>query len=799
MAQRTVDSENDESATAVAESKKMGIERVAVIGSGVMGAGIAAHCANAGCEVLLLDIVPKGAENRDELASGAIYRMLKSNPEMLMHKDSVERISAGNIEDDLPRLKEFDWVVEVIIENLEIKRNLYVNLAEHLGARTILSSNTSTLPRSALTHGMPHDIASRFLITHFFNPPRYLPLLEVVAGPEVDDDVLNRFTEFADMGLGKRVTMCNDTPGFIGNRLGVYFVQRAIVATLDHGFSVEQADAMLGRPIGLPKTAVFGLMDLVGIDLIPHVMESMLAHLQPDDPFHSIAGAGDDVIRAMIEEGYTGRKGKGGFYRLNTDDGGRVKEARDLNTGEYQKANRKASFASAKMAKQGLDRLLDHHDAGAAFVADVLLDTLAYAAYLVPEVSDDITAIDGAMKVGYSWKRGPFEIIDSLGAVDVVARLEARGTQIPPFLALAAKEGGFYHIEDGEIHRLTPEGESVQVIRPASTLTVADLKRRGKAISRNPSASLWDAGDGVLLIEYHSKMNAMDPMSLEIILEAVDLAEMAGWKGILVANDAKNFSAGANLGLALFAANLAAWKEVEDFIALGQEAYQALKYAEVPVVAASTGICVGGGCEILLHCDAVQAHSESYIGLVEVGVGIVPGWGGCKEMLARLRDFGIASRGPMGPVMKAFEMIGTAQVAKSAEQAREMGFLRPTDRVTMNRDRLLADAKSRLLELAVDYQPPEPHTYHLPGPTGKAALEMAVRDLARSGKATPHDIVVTGELAHILSGGETDILDELSEDDILEMELAGISKLSRNEASLARMEHMVSKGKPLRN
>ncbi len=785
-----------------ASTKPLGIERVAVIGSGVMGAGIAAHCANAGCEVMLLDIVPDGASgesDRNALAEGAIAKMLKSDPEMLMHKSYAKRITAGNIEDHLPLLKGYDWVVEVIIENLEIKKKLYANLAEHLGLNTILSSNTSTLPRSALTHSMPHDIASRFLITHFFNPPRYLPLLEVVAGPEVDDAVVARFAEFGDVHLGKRVTFCNDTPGFIGNRLGVFFVQRAIKATLDHGFTVEQADAMLGRPIGLPKTGVFALMDLVGIDLIPHVMESMLAHLTPEDPFHEIAGAGGDIIRSMIADGYTGRKGKGGFYRLNTEGGTRVKEARDLATGEYAKANRKAAFPSAKMAKQGLDRLLDHHDAGAAFVNEVLLDTFCYAANLVPEVTEDISDIDGAMRVGYNWKRGPFEMMDAIGAASIVERLEAAGKSVPEFIATAAENGGFYTTEAGEINRLTPSGERAQVERGPDTLTVADLKRRGKPLQRNASASIWDAGDEVLLIEYHSKMNAMDPLSMEIVLAAVDMAEFGDWRGILIANDSKNFCAGANLGLALFAANLAAWTEVEEFISLGQEAYQALKYAEVPVVAASTGICVGGGAEVLLHCDAVQAHAESYIGLVEVGVGIVPGWGGCKEMLARLRDYKIAPGGPMGPIMKAFEIIGTAQVAKSAEQARRLGFLRPTDRVTMNRDRLLADAKATLLELAPDYEPPEPHTYNLPGPTAKVALEMAVADLARSGQATPHDVVVTAELAHILSGGDTDILDELSEDEILAMELAAISKLSRDEATLARMESMVQTGKPLRN
>jgi 3-hydroxyacyl-CoA dehydrogenase len=775
------------------------IERVAVIGSGVMGAGIAAHCANAGCDVLLLDIVPNGASNRNVLAAGAIKKMFKSNPEMLMHKSYAKRITAGNIDDDLPLLKNYDWVVEVIIENLEIKQSLYQKLAEHIGSKTILSSNTSTLPRSALIEGMDSDLASRFLITHFFNPPRYLPLLEVVSGDDVDESVVSQFSEFALVQLGKRVTHCNDTPGFIGNRLGVYFIQRSIKATLDHGLTVEQADAMLGRPIGLPKTAVFGLMDLVGIDLIPHVMSSMLTHLQSDDPFHQIAGSGDQIVRDMLADGYTGRKGKGGFYRLNREGGAKIKEARNLITGEYATANRKAAFASAKMAKQGITRMLDHDDEGSVFVAEILLDTLSYAAYLVPEVTDDIYAIDGAMKVGYNWKKGPFEMIDSIGAAEVVKRLQALGRSVPEFLQIGADKGSFYSIEDGEIHRLSPSGEVVQVSRPSETLTVADLKRRGKPIQRNASASIWDAGDEVLLVEYHSKMNAMDPLSMEILLTAVDMAEYGDWKGILIANDSNNFCAGANLGLALFGANLAAWKDVEDFIALGQEAYQALKYTEVPVVAASTGVCVGGGAEVLLHCDAVQAHSESYVGLVEVGVGIVPGWGGCKEMLARLSAFGIAPNGPMGAVMKAFEMIGTAQIAKSAEQARRMGFLRPDDRVSMNRDLLLADAKARVLELADDYTPPEPHTYHLPGATGRAALDMAVSDLSRSGQATPHDVIVTGELANILTGGDTDMLDELSEDDILAMELAAISKLSRNVATLARMEHMVQTGKPLRN
>ena len=775
------------------------IDKVAVIGSGVMGAGIAAHCANAGCEVLLLDIVQEESQDRSSVARNAIKMMHKANPEMLMHKRNAKRITPGNIEDDLHLLKDYDWVVEVIIENLEIKRNLYSKLSDYIGSNTILSSNTSTIPRSELVSELPEDISSRFLITHFFNPPRYLPLLEVVTSSEVNDDVVSRFCNFADRRLGKRVTMCNDRPGFIGNRLGVYFVQRAIKATLEHGLSVEQADAMLGRPIGLPKTGVFALMDLIGIDLIPKVGQSLQSRLNQEDPFHKITGPGEDIIMSMIEEGYTGRKGKGGFYRLNRDDGKKVKEARDLSSGEYRKANRRAAFPSAKMGKRGLSALMDCDDDGARFVTDVLLDALAYAAFIVPDVSDDIYSIDGAMKVGYNWKKGPFEMMDSIGVPSMVKRLKETGREVPKFLSQAQQKGSFYSIEDGEIMRLSSSGEMVVVERPEETLNVADLKRRGKPLKRNGSASIWDMGDEVLLVEYHTKMNAMDPMNIEMLVNAVDIAESEGFKGIVIGNDASNFCAGANLGLALFAANLGAWKDLEDFITLGQETYQTLKYCDVPVVAASAGLCLGGGAEVLMHCDAVQAHAESYIGLVEVGVGVVPAWGGCKELLGRLVEYGLVTNGPMGAAMKAFETIGTAQVAKSAEQASSLGFLAPSDQITMNRDRLLADAKGKVLELHEDYTPPEPRTYALPGPTGMAALSLALNDLSLSGQATPHDVVVATKLAKILTGGDSDITETLEEDDILSMEKDTFANLLKNLDTLDRVQHMLETGKPLRN
>ncbi|MDE0557891.1 MAG: 3-hydroxyacyl-CoA dehydrogenase family protein, partial [Candidatus Poseidoniaceae archaeon] len=350
------------------------INKVAVIGSGVMGAGIAAHCANAGCDVLLYDIVPKDATDRSIIAREAIARMSKSNPETLMHPSNSQRIRPVNLEDDLHLLKDRDWVLEVVVERLDIKHSIYSNIEQHLSKNAILSSNTSTIPRSSLVKGMSPSLASRFLITHFFNPPRYLPLLELIVGEEIEEDIFHRMSIFASERLGKKVILCNDTPGFIGNRLGIYFVQRSIAATLDYGFTVEQADAMLGRPIGLPKTGVFALMDLVGIDIIPAVIQSMVDNLPADDPLHIIAGKGEEIISDMIAKGYTGRKGKGGFFRLNTEDGKRTKEARSLIDGSYQTATRNAAFTSAKVGRQGLKRLMTHPDKGAAFVKEILLD-----------------------------------------------------------------------------------------------------------------------------------------------------------------------------------------------------------------------------------------------------------------------------------------------------------------------------------------------------------------------------------------------------------------------------------------
>jgi len=774
------------------------IERVAVIGAGLMGAGIAAHCANAGLEVLLLDIVPDGASDRNQLASAAIAGMPKADPEMLMRRDFAKRITAGNLEDDLPSLAEVDWVVEAVVERLDIKTRVYQSIEEFLAPHALVSSNTSTIPRRLLLRDMSESFAARFVITHFFNPPRYMPLLEVVGGAEVYDGSLAAFCDFADRRLGKRVVVCTDSVGFIGNRIAVYFMQRAVNAAFDLGLTVEQVDAMLGRPVGMPKTGVFGLIDLVGLDLLPHVLDSFLAGLPEDDGLRGII-AHRELFETMIAEGYTGRKGKGGFYRLNRSDGKRLKEARDLRTGEYAPAERSAAFGSAALGKRGLRALLEHKDRGAQLVREVLVDTLAYAAGLVPEVSDSIDDVDAAMRVGFHWKRGPFEMIDQIGADWLVAQLEAGDRPVPAFLAHAAGDG-FYRVEDGELHGLQPDGAHRVLARPAETMTVADLRRRGRPLARNASGSIWDFGDDILLVEFHSKLNSMDPQGMAMLAQSVEMVEGGGARGIVIGNDGTHFCAGANIGLALLAANLGAFEESLEFVRQGQATYMALKNCRVPVVAAAVGMCVGGGCEVLLHCDAVQAHAESYIGLVEVGVGIVPAWGGCKELLGRLAARPDTPGGPMGAVMAAFETIGMAKVAKSAHQAKTLGFLRPDDGITMNRARLLFDAKQRCLALAdAGYTPPEPFSYVLPGPGGRCALDLAVRDLRLSGKVSPHDVVVTGVLARVLTGGDTDPTQTLTEAEVLELEVAAIDELMRQTPSLDRMEHMLETGKPLRN
>ncbi len=774
------------------------IRQVAVIGSGVMGAQIAAHITNAGLPVLLLDIVPKDGGDRNALAKGALEKLQKADPAPFMHPKNTKLITPGNLEDDLGKLKDVDWIIEAVLENPQIKSDLYKKVDAVRKIGSIVSSNTSTIPLSVLTGGQSETFARDFMVTHFFNPPRYMRLLELVTGAKTRLDAAELIADFCDRRLGKGVVRCKDTPGFIANRLGVFFLQTAVNTALEMGITVEEADAVFSKPVGMPKTGVFGLLDLIGIDLMPLIAKSFMATLAANDTYRAI-NVEHPLITKMIADGYTGRKGKGGFYRLNKDGGSKVKESINLKTGEY-KPSEKVKLAAVEAAGKNLRALCETPDKIGKYTWTVLSQALTYAAALVPQIADDIVAVDAGMKLGFNWKFGPFELIDQLGAGWFASRLTAEGKTVPEFLCKAADKS-FYRIESGKLEHLTTEGNYTTVKRPVGVLLLADIKRASKPVIKNGSASVWDIGDGVLCFEFTTKMNAIDPDTLGMVKKAVALiTESKGqWKGLVVHNESDNFSVGANLGLALFALNIAMWPAIEDLVKQGQEAYQALRFAPFPTVAAPTGMALGGGCEITLHCSAVQAHAETYIGLVEVGVGLIPGWGGCAQMLGRAFNAKKRFGGPIPPISHVFETVSLAKVSKSAAEAMDLGYLRATDSITMNRDRLLHDAKQRVLDLAREYHPPEPWQVNLPGPTGRAALNLAIEGFKLMGKALPHDVTVSKALGSVLCGGDTDFTTPTSEEKILEMERREFMRLVRTPESIARIEHMLNTGKPLRN
>lgn len=764
------------------------IKRAAVIGAGVMGSGIAAHMANAGIPVLLLDIPQPGGQ-KNALAEAAILRMKKAEPAPFMSTQAMKLVTAGNIESDLDQLKDCDWIVEAIIEKIEIKRELYAKLEKIVKPHAIVSSNTSTIPLQQLMEGRTAQFRHQFFITHFFNPPRYTRLLEIIASKESNPDLLYRLYNFADVDMGKGVVLCKDSPGFIANRIGTFWIQKAMVEAVDRDISVEEADAIFSKPFGIPKTGVFALVDLVGVDLIPLITKSMQHLLSGSDRFQ--ASARDiPVIQKLIDEGYTGRKGKGGFYRLTTVAGKKVKEAVDLKTGEFKKAT-KPILQSVQMAKDDLKKLFSAQDKYANYAWEVMAEVLCYCVELVGQIADDIVSIDRAMKLGYNWKYGPFELLDQMGVEWFCQKLEQSGKAVPPLLA-AVKS--FYKVDAGELYYYTEHGyEKLQ--RAKGVLLLEDIKRRSQPVVKNASAALWDIGDGVLCLEFRSKMNSLDPEIMKMIRTAIEIIP-GKYQALVIYNEGTNFSAGVNLGLALFSANVGMWPLIEQIVQEGQDTYKALKYAPFPVVSAPSGLAIGGGCEVLLSSDAIEAHAESYIGLVEVGVGVIPAWGGCKEMMTRWMTYKKRPGGAMVAIGKVFEMIGTAKVAKSAFEAKEMLMLREDDGIVMNRDRLLAAAKARALALVPGYTVPEPTNLSLPGPSARVSMQMAVKALAMVGKASPYDVEVATKLAHVLSGGEDG---DCTEDEILKMERDIFNELIRSPKTLARIEHILETGKPLRN
>ncbi len=774
------------------------IKNVAVLGSGVMGAGIAAHLANAGVNVLLMDLPQKGIGKKNALAKEAIEKLKKSNPAAFMSKAFVKNVEAGNFDDDLSRVKDMDWVIEVVVERLDIKQDLYAKLEEFRGEHTVISSNTSTIPLEKLVEGRSDAFKKHFLITHFFNPPRYMRLLEIIKGKNTDEGVANRVMDFCDRALGKDIVECHDTPGFIANRIGTYWLQTALLEAIDQDMTVEEVDKLFARPMGIPKTGVFALMDLVGLDLMPLIGKSMKEALPASDAYVQ-SYAEPEVVSNMIANGYTGRKGKGGFYRLNKESGKKIKEAVNLKTGEYAPANRKVNLGCLSVSKQGLDKMLSYGDRGGDYAWSVLSKVLVYTASLVPEIADDVYAVDQAMKSGYNWKYGPFELIDRMGPAWFAAKLKDEGREVPKVLETVGKNT-FFRTHDGKRQYMTLSGEYADAPRREGVLLLSDIKLAHKPVAKNGSAALWDIGDSVLCLEFTSKQNSIDFDIMAMIEQACDLCDQGQFKALVLHNEGTNFSVGANIGLALFAANVGMWDLIAELLEKGQMVYKRLKYSNFPVVAAPSGMALGGGCEVILHSNAVQAHAESYVGLVEVGVGLVPAWGGCKEMLHRYISTAGGFGGSMAAVAKVFEVVGTAQVAKSANEALEMKFFEADHTgITMNRNRLLADAKSRALSMVDGFEAPEEIEMSLPGGTAKVAMSMAVKGFVKAGKASPYDEEIAKRLAVILSGGDTDPTDKEDENYILKLERDAFMLLIKDGRTLARMESILTTGKPLRN
>ncbi|MFA4993916.1 MAG: 3-hydroxyacyl-CoA dehydrogenase NAD-binding domain-containing protein [Bdellovibrionales bacterium] len=772
------------------------IKRIAVIGSGVMGSQIAAHISNAGVPVVLLDIVPKGAQDRDVLASTALAKMRK-DMSVFMHPDNAKLITPGNLEDDLGILSEIDWIIEAVLEDQQIKSDVYKEIDAVRKAGSIVSSNTSTIPLARLIQGQSEKFAHDFMITHFYNPPRTMRLIELMAGETTCPDAIKSVTDFCDHVLGKGVVRSKAAPGFIANRLGIFFLQCGMNSAFDLGLTVEEADAVFGKPLGMPKTGMFGLIDLIGLDLISLSAKSLLSTLSEDDAYRAI-NIPRALIDKMISEGYTGRKGKGGFYRVQKMEVGKVTEALDLKTGKYR-VSKEGKPKSIEEAKGNLRVLCEAQDSIGKFAWFVLSHTLVYAASLVPQSADDIVAIDTAMRLGFNWEFGPFELIDKLGVGWFVGKLKAEGRVVPELLK-KAEDKSFYKVENGKQEFLTAEGKYNPIVRSEGILLLADIKLASTPVLKNASASVWDVGDGVLCFEFTTKMNTLDVDTLALLRETIALIENNGgkYKGLVFYNDSNLFSAGANLRKGLQVTDDASYAVTRQIIRQGQKTYHALRFARFPSVSAPAGLALGGACELTMHCSAAQAYAETYLSLVEVLIGEVPGWGGCAQMLGRAFQK-YSSGDTLTPVRKTFEIISQARRSRSAFEARDLMYLRETDGITMNRDRLLFDAKQRLLQMVKDYEPPLPLKLNLPGSTEYAFFESMIDSWRALGKALSHDATVAKALAAVLCGIRFSPRRPVTEAQMLGLEQREFMKLARMPQTAARIRYMLETGQPLRN
>ncbi len=799
------------------------IERVTVLGGGVMGSGIAAHIAGCGIPVDILDIVPREPNEqekaqgltlaspkvRNRFALAGLQTALDARPAAFFDKKDAKLIRCGNYEDNSDWMGQSDWIIEVVVENLAIKKKVFENVAKHRKPGSLVTSNTSGLYVRDMVQGMPAEMRAHFFVTHFFNPVRYMHLLEVVAGVDTDAGMLREFASWSDRLLGKGIVFGKDTPNFVANRIGVYSILSLMHVMDEMGMTVEQVDKIMGPATGRPKSAAFRTLDMVGLDTFMHVAENVYDGAPEDEERDMFIP--HPVFGKMVEKGWLGDKsGKTGFYRVVKKDGKREILGLDLKTMEHR-PQEKVRFASLGKAKdiedvgERMKAVAFADDPAGQFAWKVLSKVLVYTCRRIPEIADDIVNVDNAMKWGFAWDLGPFETWDALGVREVKERLEKDGIEVPQVVkdVLEKGEGRFYTYKKGDLHHWDVLAKKyVPVKFPEGTIFITPLKKKDRVLKKTSSASLIDLDDGVLLVEFHAKMNVLDTDMMQVFDHADELIKKDGLKGLVVANEGKQaFCAGANLFLIFTTVAQKQWDVLSELVAKLQGMGMRMLHGDYPVVVAPHQLTLGGGLEVTMHATAVQAAAETYMGLVEAGVGLIPAGGGCKEMLFRKKAL-CDVKGPKGPfpfVQKAFEAIATVQVATSAKQAQSWGYIKDTDRVSLNKDYQIADAKSFVLELAASHQPMPIRTIGLPGESGRLALEYGVEQMRRLGTITEYEQFMAGKLARVLSGGDTHPTEEVTENQILDLEREVFCSLAGEQKTFDRIQSMLMTNKPLRN
>jgi 3-hydroxyacyl-CoA dehydrogenase len=796
------------------------IRKAAVLGAGVMGAAIAAHLANVGIPSLLLDIVPPDAgRDRDRVARTGLERAINARPAAFYSKKAARLVTVGNIDDDLGELATVDWIIEAVVERLDIKRSLYAKVEQVLTPGTIITSNTSGLPAHLLTEGRSEAFRRNFLITHFFNPVRYMRLLELVPGVDTAPELMRFMQKFSTEVLGKGVVLCKDTPNFIANRIGVYGSLSTLYRVLNEGYTVGEVDTILGPSMGRPRSAVFRTGDLSGLDTLANVASNLYENA-PGDEQREIFRV-PEFVQEMIQRGWLGEKSGQGFYkRIKSPTGESTILELNLKTFEYepQQKVRFPSLGAARNIDDPVKRVLTilaADDRAGKLARETTADSLIYAANHTPEIADSIVAVDEAIRWGFNFDMGSFEMWDVLlQHPDILQKvlLEGTGTQALPELVQRVKnkgQGTFYIGTSGNRQFFDFHTDTYKPVpTPEGALSLAAAKASNKVIRDNGSASLIDLGDGVACLEFHTKMNTIDEGIIEMLRYSVEEGQKQ-FRAVVMNNDAADFSAGANVMLVLMGAKAGQWDMIEAALTGLQQAHQLLKYSPIPVIAAPSGRALGGGCEIIMHANHVRAHAESYLGLVEVGVGLIPAGGGCKELLVRLGatvDDQKARKtgGPFTPSRRAFETIAFATVSTSAAEAQELRFLRKSDAITVNRDLLLRDAKADALRLADaresgEWRPAQPPMLLLPGPGARLVLEQQIENLLLTGKVSEHDAVIGRYLARVVTGGECSPVIPVTEQHVLDLEREAFLALAGMEKSQDRMQAILMSGKPLRN